>query len=354
MKLFNGNITKGRPAILTYSTSLDTISLHTAVLAYTLLIIIMPAFCSCEESTPENTENVRTFNVHKSYAVGNSGSLDIFFFNDDNLRLLDSYQRLYSIPSDYIEASSRAGDKILFAIAGSSMDPGAIGRYDDLNGVSANLREENPESPVMTACTSVRAGNGSITARLEPLLSEITVNSICCDFHKKPYAGQKLEDVRIYLTNARDMYPVSGEGPGGGSFVNCGSLSEDDMKDPVLAGLLQASLEEDLGDNVVHPGIHLYCYPNKAEEESLGTPFTRLVIEGTLGGEKTYYPITISPDPEPSGGSRGVGRNKSYAFDITICRRGVPSPDIPIEVGTVRCGFRVKEWKVMDERTIGF
>ena len=96
----------------------------------------------------------------------------------------------------------------MFAIAGSSMDPGAIGRYDDLNGVSANLRDENPESPVMTACTSVRAGNGSITARLEPLLSEITVNSICCDFHKKPYAGQKLEDGTLENNGRAKQIPL--------------------------------------------------------------------------------------------------------------------------------------------------
>ena len=69
MKLFNGNITKGRPAILTYSTSLDTISLHTAVLAYTLLIIIMPVLCSGEDPTSQNTANGRTSNLQKGNAV---------------------------------------------------------------------------------------------------------------------------------------------------------------------------------------------------------------------------------------------------------------------------------------------
>lgn len=352
MKPFNeNNARKGRPAILT---SITQINYHVAVLAnYTLLIISMPAFCSCDKAdTFQHIEDARTRYIHIESTGGDSGCLDIFFFNDDKLKLLDSYQRLPAIPSGRIEASSRKGDKILFAIAGTSVDPTGIGSYDDLNRVSANLCNEDPASPMMTATAKIRAGDAAGDIVLEPLLSEISVNSICCDFHRKTYAGKRLEDVKIYLANARNMIPVTGDYSGGGSFINCGGLSEKDMDNPGLSALVQASLKSPVGENVVSPDIHLYCYPNEVEEESLGTPFTMLVIEGTLEGEKTYYPLIINPDPDD--GSPGIGRNRSYAFDITICRRGVPSPDIPIEPGIVRCGLHVKEWNGKEERTIEF
>lgn len=350
MRLFNENITrKGRPAILTYFFK----NFHTAVLA-TLLIYSLPAFCSCNDNDYNYTEDVRECAVLKENTSGDFVFLDIFFFNDDKLRLLDSYQRLKGLPSGRIEASSRKGDKIFFAISGNCIDPTGIGSYDDLNGVFTELGKEKPESPVMTACTELQAGKGSKTVTLEPLLSEIVVSSISCDFHRKPYSGQRLENVRIYLTNVRDRCPVTGGGADGGSYINYGALSEEDMKNFGRPGLVFATLDNPVGETVVSPDIHLYCYPYVAEEESLGSPFTRLVIEGTLGGEKTYYPITINRNSSQDDGVHGMERNKSYVYDITICRRGVPSPDIPIDVGAIRCGLQVKEWNEKAERTIGF
>ena len=350
MRLFNKNITqKGRLAILTYFFK----NFHTAVLA-TLLIYSLPAFCSCNDDEHYYTEDVLEYAVQKENTSGDSLYLDIFFFNDDKLRLLDSYQRLPGLPSGRIEASSRKGDKIFFAISGDCIDPTGIGSYDDLGGVFAELVNENPENPVMTACTAIQAGKGSKTVTLEPLLSEIVVSSISCDFHRKPYSGQKLENVSIYLTNVRDRYPVTGEGTEGCSYINYGALSEDDMKKIGRPELISATLDRAVDETVVHPDIHFYCYPNEAEEESLGSPFTRLVIEGMLGGEKTYYPITINRGQDQEGEAHGIGRNKSYVYDITICRRGVPSPDIPIDVGILRCGLNVKEWNEKEERTIGF
>lgn len=351
MILFNKNMKlKGRPAILTYIFLL----FHGAVLAVTLLIITLPAFCSCDKDNDSYTEDVRTLWVHNQSINIYGDCLDIFFFNDDKLRLLDSYQCLQAMPDGGVEASSRKGDKLFFAITGACIDPTGIGSYDDLGGLFAELDKELPESPVMTAFAKVRAGEEKKSVTLEPLLSEIVISSICCDFHKKPYSGQRLEDVKIYLTNVRDRCPVTGEQDAGSSFINCGALSEEDMKRPGLADLVYSSLEVPVGENVVHPDIHLYCYPDEAGEEGLGTPFTRLVIEGKLGGETTYYPITINRGTAGDTAGQGVERNKSYIYDITICRRGVSSPDIPIDVGILRAGFHVKEWDAKGERTIGF
>ena len=89
-----------------------------------------------------------------------------------------------------------------------------IRKYDDLLTLYTDLKNENPEYPVMCCEKKINVGNnGRIELELKALMAEIRINSLCCDFHARPYTGEKLENVRVYLTNVCSRVPLTGTPP---------------------------------------------------------------------------------------------------------------------------------------------
>lgn len=360
----NRHILKGRPFIKTRKPDL-TFFCHQPALAVCILLSSLPAFHSCRTSDfikygDTDADVIQEVVISlKSSSEERISTLDIFFFNDDRLRRLDSWQHMDSPGSNIIEAASRQGRKTVVALANAGITEDecrSIRSYDALNKLYADLHEDNPDSPIMNGEGSVSAGYGrpcGIT--LEPMLSEITISSISCDFHSRPYAGEMLKDVKVYLTNVSSRYPLAGDYADSApeSILNHGHLSEEDIAGfhgrPLIFGELP-----DIGESVLFPELKLYCYRNTLPEEGLAAPFTRLVIEGTVAGTKTYYPININRGTWSSGDTPGVERNCSYSYDLTITRKGVSDPDTAIELEDVQCRFRITPWKDKERHTITY
>lgn len=357
------NILKGRLTILTRNL---TICDKMAVLAITLLMHL-PAFISCNtlsqymdsEEFSGGTGNTSTLPLKITFnSPLHSAPLDIFTFNNDRLRKLDSYQHLDSFSGRETTISSRRGSRIVVAVANlqeAEIDAGKIFSYDDLINLRASLSGEDPEEPVMTAETVIDAGNETgCRMTLSPLLAEICVNSISCDFHSRPYKDARLENIRIYLTNVCSRYPLAGDTTvTPEELINCGGCRKEDSAGFRFPGTVCSRIEEGVGMNVVFPDIRLYCYPSNSGEESPGCPFTRLVIEGTINGETTYYPINVNRD-EPESGHSGVFRNESYIYDITITRKGVDNPDTPVSKAEIGMEFSIKPWIERGYRTVTY
>ena len=356
---------KGRKAILPDL----TVYYVSAVLAKALLISSTPTFYSCDTNetttiteeksgTADECERVVRIRLDSEPAV--TGVLDIFFFNNDKLKRLDSYQHLQIREERYVEAFSREGSKTMVIVGNSPLsaeDCRKILSYDDLGMLYAELQKERPDNPILTAECAIQAGHERVcTVELEPLMSEVVINSISCDFHRKPYKDSKLENVRIYLTNVSGRFPVTGNEPETPqSILNYGKLSLEDVSYFDSDNMVVQDLDVPVGENVVFPECRLYCYPNTAKDESLGTPYTRLVIEGTLDGTRTYYPININRGYWSSqDGTSGVCRNCSYIYDLTLTQRGVDNPDEPIEPDVINCSMTVKEWKEKGQREITY
>lgn len=350
-----------------------TISMTVLVKAL-LLLIFCPAFISCTEKYAPATEESGVpddngFTPKKILLLQSplsSGTLDIFCFRNDRLRRLDSYQRIGSASGRTVEVASGSGDMTVSLIANSHLsleDCGRVLSYDDLLSLHSELSADSPSSPVMTGECSVGAGTDrACLMTLEPLLTLIRVNSICCDLHTRPYKESTLKNVSVYLTNVCGRYPLFGQPPESpASVLNYGKLTEEDSSGFAEPSMLcYGKPIPEIGTSAVFPDIRLYCYPNICSEESLGSPFTRLVIEGELDGRKTYYPIDINRTSDydsraaASGGGQGVQRNCTYSFDITITRSGVPSPDIPIDPADIRCSIAVTPWKTTADRVIPY
>ena len=290
----------------------------------------MPAVLpSCSEASlgtpfPDKTQ----IYIHKT-AKTTAGTLDLFFFNEDALQTLDAYQRFGDLSGDVVEGASRTGDKL---VAGILNLGGDIWSWSDINTFQrlseriSDLSEDHPAAPVMTGLCRIRAGRDRrCDLDLKPLMTRISLHSLCCDFHARPYKDAVLEDVTVYLVNVNRTVGIFDDGTATlpASWLNMGGPEDDN-------GVFRLGRV----DGTILPDVALYCYPNSTAEETLGRPLTRLVIEGTLLGERYYYPVNLP----------AVGRNEDIILDVTITRTGTSDPDSPAETGTILCGMTVRPW----------
>lgn len=353
------NITEGRKFFLFFF-------LNRKVLFAYALLILLPAFYSCSENdtclqgvmTRQEGASILIRPNVPLYGATEAGCIDIFIFNDDRLGWLDSYQRFVGADPGAVSAASRKGKKIIVAVANPAREISAwsgINSFEAMLKTTASIWDEDPGAPLMCGYEEVSMGEeNSCTIELVPMLSEIKVNSLRCDFSGRPYHGEELSDIRIYLTNVNAEVPIfNAEGFMPKEIINAAGLSEADMLRISHPEMLSGRLDSPVGNNTVYPGISLYCYPNDCTEQSIGSPFTRLVIEGKLCGQTYYYPIDINRGDDLQG-KAGVGRNSRYVYDIIITRTGTPDPDIPADVTMVDINMTVRPWDELEEDEITF
>lgn len=281
--------------------------------------------------------------------------LDVFFFNSDSLARLDSYQRIEENSPSSFTASSRSGSKRLVVLANSSSDKytwAEINSYYTLSSSMYELASEDPVSPVMSAeCLVEETGVDVCTLQLEPLMSIVELGSIACDFSGRAYEGCELENVVVYLSNVSARCPMlPTEYTFSGAIVNLGGLNEGDLSSFLHPEMLLQTIAGSIGTEGVEAGLEFYCYPNTTVEDAAGSPYTRLVIEGTLDGETCYYPINVNRGEE----GVGIERGKRYSIDVLITKRGSSDPDTALESGSIAITATVRDWYEKDAIKIGY
>lgn len=172
--------------------------------------------------------------------------------------------------------------------------------------------------------------SGKTPIPLKRLCSKVSVESIRIDMEDPVYASQEFVLNAIYLTNvytstcfgsdhtipntdAQFWYNAKGW-HGSGSLRTLDALLGDRG--------LGVTIPDGSSYNTVHT---FYAYPNAITEDDTGDEWcprhTRLVIEGTLGGKKYYYTITLPV----------MKRNNSYTVSEALLRRpGALDPEKPI------------------------
>ena len=281
--------------------------------------------------------------------------LDLFFFNDDTLGRLDSYQRFDSFTPGDITGACTRGRRLLAVLANS---PGGrytwaeVNSWEGLQKMKADLRKENPLTPIMRGKAVLEAGDDRMVhIGLTPLLSLVELSSISCDFSGKSYEGATLSEWKAYLTNVNATCSIFGEEEGAPvDILNRGGLREYDLEQMACPWMIYAEMDSPPLPEPADPGLSFYCYPNLAEEETLGTPFTRLVIEGKVDGERWYWPLDIGREEYPGGIQGGM----SYSFEVRITRLGVKDPDTPVDGITARATINILPWKELYDRYIDY
>lgn len=284
-------------------------------------------------------------------------SLDIFTFDVSKAGLLDSYQRHEGFRGYEVYLRSGSGEKNVFACSDgqrSRQEWSIVNSLESLDGLYADLRKEGREHLCMTGSAPLDAGSGKdCNIRMRTLASEIILRSVSCDFSGRAYRDREISDVKVYLTNVNAQCRLTAEGEVMPTeIINAGGLSEEDMADMQEPGLLMQEIIDGITEDVSQVDIRLLCYPNASRNESPGTPFTRLVIEGRIDGETFWWPIDINREEgieEP-----GIHRCRQYIYDVTITRKGSSDPDRTVETDAVRLQLKIKPWEEKDEYQVSF
>lgn len=333
-----------------------------ALLLTIFLLVAYPAFfmaCSVTEPEGHHWDGIDTYDGDKNVGDGKGSVLtevryliapastatkaeswwlvkrmDVFVFDDNAVQSLDSYSRDYAYTTSSFTAASSSGDKIIVALANSRLtneDIASVSVYEDLNRLRTRLSDETPEYPLMTGETRVCAGaEDECTVVLYPMISEIRLSSLVCRM-EGAYSGKSLEKVKAYLTNvsnSTEMMRWDGFRPS--EILNQGRMSESDMQGMAYQRMLYNYIGNGVrtGNGYSYGSASLFCYPNDTREESAGSPFTTLVIEGTLDGRTCYYPIRINRKGYGhSVGVEGISRNAQYVINLTITGPGSDDPD---------------------------
>ena len=299
------------------------------------LCCLLPACTKSPTGVGESLE--AGFKTHisissKSTAQTPPAGLDIFVFKDGAVKSLDSYSK---VRPDGFEASvlSGSGDRIVAMLSGAHLRADQIASvrcYEDLESLYVSLEDEVAGAPVMSGETVICAGEqGPWNIVLEPLLSKVEVLGLSVKL-KGAYAGRSLDNVQAYLTNVNGTcQPLRRDGFRPVEIVNNGRLRDSDLEKLSSPELIRRAprISRQMGGETTYETFSLYCYPNDVTEESSGSPFTRLVIQGDIDGQTYYYPVPINrPGFGYSSGKAGICRNVNYVMNIHITGPGSLSP----------------------------
>ena len=318
------------------------------------LFLISPAmFFGCNKKDTVNTtqasERVSSQVIYsKTDHAYHIRTLDALIFEPTGR--LECYQRINN-PGNLSEIASESGEKYLLLIANSSRERYNLAEIRSLktaSDINIDLESENREYPVLTWLGNINAGE-DITPHLQPVRCEIILRSLRCDFTGKPYASKTLTDVKAYLTYVNASCSIIlPEQVLPSRIINAGILDKGHLSSFIDETIVVQEIGTDFGKNAVPVNKSFLCFANQPEEESIGSPFTRLVIEGKIDNDTYYYPIKIND------GNGGLNKGSRYILDITITRTGATHPDGSLEECDIQINTEVETWEEKKDITIGF
>ena len=283
-----------------------------------------------EESVPAARKTQIYINAS---GITNIRGLDLLFFQEAPLFRLDAYQHLDGVSGGRVTGTSSTAARkvvILSNYPGETYAWTGVRSLGSLSDLPFRLEDENPAAPMLYG-ESEAGSMGRVTVR--PMLAKITLRSIACEFSERPYAGERLQEVRAYLTYAsRECRPFAPEDPPS-SWLNAGRLDEAETAALSHPEAVLRTLAASLGGRI-YPSAAFYCYPNPSDGSEFGRPVTRLVIEGKLRGTTYYYPIDLP----------GLEADVQYRMDVTLTRAGTTDPDTPAAAGSIRLESQVLDW----------
>lgn len=333
------------------STKLSVSTLYKLILSKSTILTLLPALFSCGIESPETVTRI-------SLAMAEaSGTLDVFTFNDDRLMALDSYQHWEQTAGNDIGIRTQNGKKRVFICANgqrSRQDWAGVNSASSLDGIQVDLRNERRQAPCMTGTADIETGSSeTFHVGMRRIASEIKVNSLRCDFKGKSYEGEALTDIRIYLTNVNVRCGITEDGavmPA--EIINAAGADYDDIAEFEEPDMIIKELQGSIGAEGRLVGAGLWCYPNASRNAGPGTPFTRLVIEGTLEGETYWWPIEINREKDAR--EPGIYRNRQYLFDICLTRKGSSDPDTVIETDAAEIKMSIRPWEEKEEYMVSY
>lgn len=346
-----------------------------------LAAVLTAAFSGCTE-TEIPSANARSDSSILSLSISGSAStkltgtesslednrinsLDIFIFRGDeekgDYHALETHRK-FTGPElgdlTNIEIQTTAGKKDIAVVANAKTDLSKT--VQDMQGfrtLSYRLEDEEKGNLLMTGSCMVTVSKEKTSASisLTRMAARIVVDGIRTDFSGTAYEGKQLEDVKIYVINAKNSKLIyNGNDTSAESYLNRGGLKTEDMERCSMEGILHDDTGTSIGDDGYATQHHFYCFGNENTADSGEELVTRLIIEGTLNGIRYYYPVNVNNSPEFTSDHKGIRRNTVYTIGVTIKKIGSDNPDKPLESGSLDLNIGVSDWILAPETTIIF
>ena len=326
------------------------------------ILLTLPVLHGCESLHYSDRNFTAAGTVPVKMAVHSKADLhereiDMLIFADDRIRYLECWQKVRISEGGDVAIASMNGPKVMMACSGidskSHQDWMWVSSMESLKDAWTELEDETSDMRVLSgSCLFVAGDYGHPELTLRSISSEVHLRSLRCDFKGRPYEGEKLSDIQVYLTNVNASCRIWDNTGEASRIINQGRFVMEDVSRFKDSSIIWQKIEGDVGDKVVQPDIRLRCYPNSSQEEGAGTPFTRLVIQGVLDGDTWYWPIDIGRDE--GGLHSGIGSNCIYTYDIVLTRKGSADPDTAIRTGEASITMEVEKWEDKEGYTVEF
>lgn len=214
--------------------------------------------------------------------------------------------------------------------------PAFLANYTLLNQQPANL--------FAFGSTHVEVPSSSeVVVNVHRNVSRVVINNVELDFAEPsafPIATTTVTIDEVYLSKAAWSAPYpTGLATLADNWTGVKPVSTDGQSYLVWTNLLHDSVNRSMvvpgeSEYEIYDTAHwFYCMPHLSSVET-----TSLVVEMTINGIKTYYPIAL-PDMEAE---------KSYEINcLKITRMGSSSPEIPVEIMDNSFQIAIEPWTVV-------
>ena len=234
-----------------------------------------------------------------------------------------------------LSLTCRSGEKTVWAFVNAPAVSG-IARLDDLSALVSRLSDNAPGRLVMGGSRPLTVcGNGTDTVTVERLCAKITLDRITRAFASPVLQARPMTVNRIYLTNVAADRPLCTDGAPAAWLNKLGNQGD-------CPALLCDEVGKALTD-VLSETHTFYVYPNPSTSAARGGTWsprhTRLVIDTTLDGARSYYVIDI-PDI--------LGNHVYRLTDIVLGRPGAADEENVSAEAAVRFSCSVAGWRETD------
>lgn len=291
-------------------------------------------------TTTKSTPEAETLAANE----GRVASLQVFVFNEDG-----SYEN-----SDFrenvkmMEVTCKSGKKTVCAVVNAPLiDKASITKLDDLRATAENLSSMAVDKFIMYGETAqFIEGSSDVVIEVNRLVARVVIKSIENRMKLEVNQQKTLVVDAIYLINVQgsNNFGLSAYQTTDGVWYNK-MAHQTCAVEPMLYDTVGKTINYTETYSTAH---YFYAGPNDfaATEQTpdlhAGTwapRYTRLVVEVTLGGEKMYYPITMSV---------GFKANKSYEIEkLILTKRGSNDPDTPVTSEDVLFKIDILPWDVV-------
>ena len=234
--------------------------------------------------------------------------------------------------ADQLTLTCSTGDKRIAALVNAPLAD-TVSHESSLRTLVSKFSDNALDRFVMSGIKDETIeSTGTVTVPVSRLVSKVVLSSVTNEFELEQHREMDFTVKSVFLTNAaEDRQYFGAYSPS--RWYNKGVSDMSQIISNAGDMMYQALDSGKIGYGTSwQPGCFLYCYPNPLSPD--GTDPTYLVVEATIGTTVYYYPVDL-----PS-----MESNKCYNVNLTVCRPGSATPDVPVEKSDIVFKVVVQPW----------